>query len=354
MYPTLHPCWGVPVPTSATCWIQSAQSPSVRAILAVNPSYYGIAPDLQALVNKAHGCGKLVLVDEAHGAHFGFHPSFPPSAMEAGADLAVQSTHKTLGAITQSAMLHVGRWAGPPLSRFLELLETTSPSPLLLVSLDAVQAQMRESGRDLLERALSLAAWAVERLEKAAGLPCLGASDLEDYGCGFDPTRLVVDVTGLGMSGIAAARLLREGFGIQVEMSDPSNVVMLVTLGDTKGSVGRMASAFERLALERIKKSEPVRPVIRPRLLPAERHRQVLSPREAVFSESCLVKLKSAAGRVSAELVAPYPPGIPLVCPGEEITRETLSILAELISEGMQVRGMEDPSLETVRVVAST
>lgn len=327
--------------------------PSARLVALVSPNYFGIAADLPAIVAVAHRRGVPVYVDEAWGAHFAFHPALPPSAMDSDADAAVTSVHKLLGSLSQGAllMLQGGRIDAGRVSCAVSMTQTTSPLLPLLASIDASRRQMALTGRSMLDQAIELAAIAHRRL---AALPGIDLLDGRKLGLSrVDPTRLVIDVHGTGLSGYQVERLLRERFDVVPEMSDATSVVCLVTVGDSPASIDRLVDAFRRVTAGRPARhrripgngSGALGEIIAPGPL-------VLSPRDAYHAPSRAVPLAEAAGQIAAELVVPYPPGIPLLAPGERIGRDKVDWLAAGLAAGLSVRCASDRSLATIRVVA--
>lgn len=330
--------------------------PDARAVLVINPNYYGVAWDIKNIVDLVHSYGKLVLVDEAHGPHLRFHPDLPTDAMTAGADMAAQSTHKILGSMTQSSMLHV-RAQKVRIARvktMLRITQSTSPSYLLFSSLDVARMQMATRGREILDRTMALAAEARERINRIPGLYSFGREIIGRNGVfDIDPTKLTVSVKDLGFTGMMAENILRNQYGLQVELSDLFNVLFIISLGDTKEDVDRLVGGMEELVKQHTGTAEKIRHLVdiayhrRPPGLP----RQRMSPREAVFARNRAVPFVHSAGRISAEILAPYPPGIPIICPGEEITKEIIEFLRLVKKAGIYIQGPEDVKLERVRVV---
>ena len=327
--------------------------PAAKLVVLVSPTYWGIASDIPAIVEVAHARGVPIYVDEAWGPHFPFHPALPPSAMASGADAAVTSPHKLLAGLSQAALLNI---QGPYLdsarvAATVKMGQTTSPLLPILASLDAARRQMTRDGTALLDRTLHLAAIARRRLKALPGIDVLDAADLGLPRSRHDPTRLVIDVGRLGLTGMEAEHLLRTRFAIASEMSDLRGVVCLITIGDTPESIARLVAAFTTLALE--DRGPIVRPIDTLRsagevMRPTD---QVLTPREAFFAQSRAISLRSAVGEVAAELVVPYPPGVPVLAPGEVISAAKVEYLQEIVARGGLVRGAADPTLATVRIV---
>ncbi len=318
--------------------------PQARALFFTSPTPYGAAADVQGLVALGQAREIPVLVDEAWGPHLAFHPDLPASALAAGADLVVHSAHKLLGALSQASMLHQGGERIPTarVEMALRMLQSTSPNCLLVASLDSARRQGALHGRQDWQRALDLADRARQALEPVPGLRCLGPDRVASY----DRTRLVVSVVDSGYTGVEVERILRDRDHIQVEMSDLRNVVALVTPAHTEADLDRLVAALGRLP----HRNTPARVPSAGQMPPAPL--QAVTPREAFLAEVIVVPLAQAAGRVCAEFLTPYPPGIPLLCPGEVFTAEHVDYLETALAAGLPLEGPADPSLETVRVLA--
>lgn len=322
------------------------QNPAAAAIIAVNPNYYGVTGDLHSFVEAAHSLSIPLLVDEAHGAHLRFNPSLPEDAMACCADAAVQSTHKLGGSLTQSSVLHL---KGPLIERqgvasALSLLQTTSPSYLLMVSLDLARRQLALKGKVLLEQALELSHQLRERLSGIDGVEVLSPEYLPG-GSRLDPTRVVISVRRLGLSGYQVQQLLAERYRVYVEMADSANVVAIVSIGALRTDCEELAGAIEDIAV-RERKTGHI-----PLIAPPESFTIRMKPREAWFAKTLQVPVGEARGRISAETFAVYPPGIPAINPGEEITGDVISYLTRIRKMGLPCQGQADPTLKTIRVV---
>jgi len=352
--PRLHPQLGVGLgvhPADVAAALDA--HPAAKLVALTSPSYFGVAADLAAITRAAHARDIPVYVDEAWGAHFAFHPQLPPAAMAADADAAVTSTHKMLSSLSQSSILNLrgGRVAPNRVASAVKLTQTTSPLLPLFVSVDACRRQLALQGRDLLERTLELAADARRRLGMLPGIQVLDADHLGLGPRRLDPTKLVVDVAGLGLTGLAAERALRQRLAVAPEGSDLSSVICMITIGDTTASVDQLVGAFTALCVG----CTPVPTGALPRswgaaVAPGQ---QAMTPRDAFFAAARTVPLAAAAGQVAAELVTPYPPGIPVLVPGEVATADKLAYLEAGRAHGMYVCGPADPSLATLRVVAT-
>ncbi len=331
------------------------RSSNARLVVVTSPTYWGIASDIAGIAAVTHAHGVPLYVDEAWGPHLPFHPCLPPSAMASGADIAVTSVHKLLGALGQAAILNVQgtRLNLGRLSATVRMGQTTSPSVPILASIDACRRQMVVEGEQLMASTLALAADARERLATIPGIRVLDASHLGLPAHRVDATRLVIDVQGLGVSGFAVERALRDRFAVAVEMSDLRGIVALVTVGDDRKGIDRLVRGIATLAGET--SSVPHSGAValpRSAGIIAAASTPVLSPREAFFAPCRSVPLRVATGKVAAELVVPYPPGIPILVPGERISEEKRDYLLDIVRCGAHVRGAADPHLETIQVVA--
>jgi arginine/lysine/ornithine decarboxylase len=326
--------------------------PDAKAVVIVSPSYVGVSSDLSAIAGICHARGVPLLVDEAWGPHFHFHPSLPLSAMASGADAAVSSTHKMLAGLTQSSTLvaRAGLLDLERMSTIVDMVQTTSPSALIYASLDASRRQMALDGHRLLDDTLALAQRLRTGLAAIDGLDVLSPTLVDDRaGAGFDLTRVIIDVHGLGLTGYEAEHALRTDHGVYVEMSDLLSVMLLVTIGDDVNSIDRAIAGFQLLTALRKAPRHAVAARSSGDLLFAQLAE--LTPREAFIAPSKVVSVAHAAGRVSVESITPYPPGIPLVAPGERLTQDVIDYLRAGIEEGMYVSGLADTSFATVRVV---
>lgn len=327
------------------------EHPDAKAVMMVYPTYYGVCGDVEAIAQIAHQHDIPLLVDEAHGAHFAFHPDLPTPALAAGADLTVQSIHKTLGAMTQAAVLHVkgDRIDRERLSRALTLVQSTSPSYLLLASLDAARHQMAMQGKELLSRTLELGAIARTRLREIPGIRVF--SPEIGRGCAaLDLTRLTVDVSGLGLTGFEADQRLHTDLGVTAELPGLKTLTFILTPGNTEADIDQLVKGFQTLAAEQPFNSISFPAVAFPTLCSTVAR----TPREAFFAPAETVLVIEAGDRLSAELVCPYPPGIPVLIPGERITSDALEYLQQVLKLGGVITGCADPSLRTVRVLAET
>lgn len=327
------------------------QHPDAQAVMLVYPTYYGACGDLAAIAEIVHSYQLPLLVDEAHGAHFGFHPDLPPAALAAGADLSVQSTHKLLGALTQSAMLHINsdRIDYQRVSQALRSIQSTSPSYLLLASLDAARHQMALHGRELMAETIELARIARAEIARIDGLSVLELSQPTPGFNYLDPTRLTVTVTDLHLTGFAADEILSERLGVTAELPSLQHLTFIISLGNTRADIDRLVSGFGKLATN-YRQDLPLNlPQIQP---PAGILTEMaITPRQAHRSGHVNVAIDEAIGKISAESICPYPPGIPVLIPGEIITTDALEYLRQILDLGGELVGCSDPNLQTIEIV---
>jgi arginine decarboxylase len=332
-----------------------ADHPDCKAVMIVSPSYYGVCSDVPRLAEIAHAHDLPLVSDDAWALAYKFHPELPPFALDAGADLAIGSVHKTLSGLGQTSIISVkgSRIDTTRLSLALETYETTSASTLLMGSIDAARRQMVEEGEALIGEALRLA----RRLRAGArelGLPTIEPDDIlrRPSAWAFNELHVTMDVQQLGMTGYKAADWLRGHHAIAVELADHRRIMAAVSHADNDQSVERTLAALSDMVdtfASGGRFTRSGRPVPGPAELRTE---QVMTPRDAFYGPAEMVSLEESPGRLAAEFVTPYPPGIPLFVPGERITAEIADYLKTGAAEGIYVEGCADPSLSTLRVVA--
>lgn len=350
LQPEWNETWGIPLGITLEKVEKALQAfPDARAFLLLHPTYEGLVSDAAKIIDTVHQSGKYVIADEAHGGHFSFHPKLPPSALESGADICVQGTHKVLGALTQAGMLHVR--AGFPSSKLreaLSYLESSSPSFLMLASLDLARRQAALEGQALLEKALHAADFLHTKIKSFKGLRLLDAKALGFKSViGEDPLRLAVSASSYGMSGNQMAKLLRKKFRIQPEFSNFHYVLFLMSFADRQQDSEQLAVALEQIGSHVFKHQKPSLGRISPPPLPEV----VLSPRDAYFGPKRGIALEEAEGEIAGEMIVPYPPGIPILCPGEKITGEVLDYLHDLLPRTEHLQGAADQNLQQITVL---
>ncbi|XP_058735106.1 uncharacterized protein LOC131607081 [Vicia villosa] len=320
------------------------------AVFITSPTYHGICSNLSDISELCHSRKIPLIVDEAHGAHLGFHSELPRSALQQGADLTVQSTHKVLCSLTQSSMLHMsGNIVDKDrISRCLQALQTTSPSYLLLASLDAARAQLSESPDIIFNKTIELANEAKCLLKRIPGISVLENSSFPNFPA-VDPLRLTVGFWELGLSGYEADEILYKDFGIVCELVGNKSITCALNLGTCRDHVQRLLSGIKHLASTCSSNQQP-----KNRLLiehaPFDDIIMKLIPRDAFFASKRKVTVKESLGKVSGELICPYPPGIPVLIPGEVITERAVDYLLHVRSKGADISGASDPLLSSIVV----
>jgi arginine decarboxylase len=329
-----------------------AATPDARAAFIVSPTYYGMAADVAGCAEAAHAADAALIVDNAWGAHFGFHPALPETPLRLGADAMIASTHKIVGSLTQSAMLLAGaggRVDTDAVARAVRIVRSTSPSALLMASLDAARRQLAVHGEALLERTIAGSTRAREAIDAVPGCAVVGESLVGRPGiAGWDPLRIVIDVRGTGCTGYEVASALRASFDIYVELATHTTLVLVLGMGQPVEPLERLAHDF----------AETVRRISRPGESPvlarppgAFEHETAVAPRDAFLGPGEAVAVDDAVGRISCESIAGYPPGVPALLPGERVTAEVIAYLRELTLAGARLHGAADPTFATIRVL---
>ena len=356
--PELNPNLGIahcPLPESLE--LALADSPEAAAVIVVSPTYYGAVADVRALAEVAHTWDVPLIVDEAWGGHFPFHEALPEHALAAGADLVLSGTHKIVGSLGQSAMLHLAhgshsRLDDVAIERALNLVSSTSPSSLLFASLDTARRNSVLRGAELIEASIEILAETRAAIRRIPGLDVLDDRLIQHPGVyDYDPLRLAIDVRGTGASGFDLAALLRDEHDVHLELRSEQMLVAVFGLGEPPAdSCRRLVEGLESAVGQlgrRLDKSSR-----REFRLPPRWGALAATPREAFFGPQEIIPIERAVGRVAAESAAVYPPGIPNVFPGERLTNQTIDFIERTLEQGGTVRGLSDPTLRTIRVIA--
>ncbi len=329
------------------------RSPAVSHVFIVSPTYYGMAADVRGCAEVAHTAGASLVVDCAWGSHFGFHPRLPESPLALGADAVLTSTHKIVGSLTQSAMLHVaadGLIDPDEVARCVRIMRSTSPNSLLLASLDSARRQLAIHGEALLDRTLEASFRAREALDLIPGCSVVGQDMVGRPGvAGWDPLRIVIDIRGTGCSGYEIAAELRASYDIYIELATHATLVLVLGMGQPVEPLERFTHDFAE-TVRRISRTGESDVVAR---TPTALEQETVVPiREAFFGVAETVAVDDAIGRISCESVAGYPPGVPALLPGERVTPEVIAYLRELVAVGARLHGAADPTFTTIRVLA--
>ncbi len=321
--------------------------PDAKAVLVNNPTYYGICSDLRGIVKLAHAHGMYCLADEAHGTHFYFGEGLPVSAMAAGADMAAVSMHKSGGSLTQSSLL----LAGPAMSeghvrQIINLTQTTSGSYLLLSSLDISRRNLALRGKEIFAQVVDLAEYARREINAIGGYYAFSRELVNgDSIFDFDVTKLSVNTLDLGLAGIEVYDLLRDEYDIQIEFGDLGNILAYLSIGDRPREVERLVSALAEI---RRRFSRPRTGMMRQEYIEPD---VVVSPQEAFYAGKESLPIEDTEGRVCSEFVMCYPPGIPILAPGERITRQILEYIRYAKEKGCSMTGPEDADIRRLNVL---
>ncbi len=326
-----------------------AAHPDAKAILVNNPTYYGVCADLAAVVELGRRAGMRVLVDEAHGTHFYFSGQLPLSAMEAGADMSAVSMHKTGGSLTQSSLLLLGprmREEHGYVSQIINLTQTTSASYLLLASLDITRRNLALRGQETYQRVIEFANYAREEINAIGGYDAFGTEKCDGKAFfAFDLCKLPVHTRAMGLSGVEVYDLLRDDYDIQIEFGDLHNFLAILSVGDRQVGIERLIAALTDIGLRH--GCEPATDLVNEYIPPCV----AMTPAEAFYAPSEPLPIDSCEGRISAESVMCYPPGIPILAPGECVTRQALEYIRYAKEKGSRMTGTEDPAVEYLHVV---
>ena len=325
-----------------------AEHPDAKAVLVNNPTYYGICSNIVEIARLAHEAGMLLLADEAHGTHFYFHEELPVAAMAAGADMAAASSiHKTGGSLTQSSILLTRKPVNPDYVRqVITLTQSTSASYLLLSSLDIARRKLHFKGRAMYQKTMEFADYARDEINDLGGYHAFGPELVDgDAAFAFDRTKLSVHTREIGLAGIEVYDFLRDDYGIQIEFGDIGNLLAILSAGDRMMDVERLISALAEIKRLHERSAaglfdhEYIDPVI------------AMAPQDAFYAKKRRVPMKESTGLVAGEFVMSYPPGIPIVAPGERITPDVLEHILFAKEKGCFMTGTEDMNLDYIQVV---
>ena len=352
--------WGIPLGVSVEDAIKTMDAhPEAKAILLVYPNYYGVGVDIVKIVKEAHKRGMIVLVDEAHGPHLPFSENLPVEAIAAGADLVAQSTHKSVGSLTQTSWLlgQGDKINQRRITQMHQMLQSTSPNYIFLASLDMARHQLATEGKALISRTVELSLYLRHELNKISGITTMEYIDIQERVVNYDCTKVLIDAKALVLTGIEFERMLRE-YRIEVELVQAHHVLVLITIGDTKESVTSLIQAVQTISdtilhtskvansnvvehAENLSKDSSLlpKPIVR------------VTPRNAMYANREQVPLRDALHRIAGETIAYYPPGIPCVAVGEEISSSVLQYIENRKALGYVPNGADDMSLETIWVL---
>lgn len=346
--PGVHQELGIPLGMAVEDVKRAIQEhPDAKAIFVNNPTYYGICSNLQEITKLAHEHGMLVLADEAHGTHFYFGDNLPISAMAAGADMAAVSMHKSGGSLTQSSFLLINNAVSEGYTRqIINLTQTTSGSYLLLSSLDLSRKKLALQGRDIFQKVVEMARYTRHEINQIGDYYAFSSELINgDTVFDFDETKLAVHTRNIGLAGVEVYDLLRDEYDIQIEFGDVSNLLAYISVGDRSLDIERLVAALSEIRRRYMKDAskvfvhEYIKPIVQ------------YSPQQAFYADKVALPLDESAGKIAVEFVMCYPPGIPIVAPGERITTEIIQYIAYCKEKGCFLTGTEDPEVCTIQVM---
>lgn len=326
--------------------------PDAKAVLVINPTYFGVCAHLKDIVDLAHSYHVPVLVDEAHGVHIHFHEELPMSAMQAGADMAATSVHKLGGSMTQSSVLNINTKNGlvspNRVQTIISMLTTTSTSYLLLASLDTARRNLALNGREMVQQSLEMAHYLRREINKIPGLYSFGEEILgSEAAYDLDPTKVTIHVRHLGITGYETENWLREHYNVEVELSDMYNILCIITPGDTQESIETLLTALRSLSECYYKENNANELIVKIPEIP----QLSLIPRDAFYADTEVIPFRESAGRIIAEFIYVYPPGIPILLPGEVISQSNIDYIVDHVEVGLPVKGPEDRYINNVKVI---
>lgn len=352
--------WGIPLGVSLDDAVRTMEAhPEAKAILLVYPNYYGVGVDIVNIVKEAHKRGLIILVDEAHGPHLPFSEFLPIGAIEAGADLVAQSTHKSVGSLTQTSWLlgQGERINKRRITQMHQMLQSTSPNYIFLASLDMARHQLATVGEALVNRTVELSIYLRKELHKISGIITMEYTDIQEQVANYDCTKVLIDAKELGLTGVVLERMLRKK-RIEVELVQANHVLVLITIGDTKDSVDALIKAVQAVSNIVLcgdssavgTNDEVVQSLSKDSVLLPRPHVRV-TPRNAMYAKREQVPLSEALHRIAGETIAYYPPGIPCVAVGEVISESVLQYIENRKALGYAPNGADDMTLETIWVL---
>ncbi len=323
------------------------QNPDAKAVLVNNPTYYGICSDIEEIVKLAHANNMLVLADEAHGTHFYFGKNLPRAAMIAGADMAAVSMHKTGGSLTQSSFLLTAKSINAGhVRQIINLTQTTSGSYLLLSSLDISRRNLAQNGEEIFDKVINLAEYARSEINSIGGYDAFSKELINEGNIyDFDRTKLSVYTRDIGLAGIEVYDILRDQYGIQIEFGDLGNILAIISVGDRALEIERLVSALSEI--KRLYSSDKAGMFDHEYINPEV----VIAPKKAFYSNKKSVPLEKSNHEICGEFVMAYPPGIPILAPGERITKEILDYITYAKEKGCSLTGTEDMKVENINIV---
>jgi len=324
-------------------------NPDCKGVMIVSPTYYGICSDIREIAKVCHEYNAILMVDEAHGAHLYFSEELPEGALVQGADMCAQSIHKVTGSLTQSSMLHVKSDLVDVnmLESNLHIVQSTSPSYLLMASLDVARYELAINGSEMINNAVNLAKYARNSINDIYGIICVGESIIGTAGVKeLDITRLIISARKLGITGFELKNILFKNYSVDVELSDFINILAIITYANMKEDIDRLLDALKDISKKNIEGIELINEINLPELPD-----YIMSPRQAYFSTNKVIPWSQAKGEIAGEMIAPYPPGIPVIYPGELVTEQVWEYIESYRVKKRHLHGPADSELNTFKII---
>ena len=343
----IHEKTGIPWGIKSEKYEEVVKNSSVKVSFITSPNYYGMCENIEEILKIGRKYNQIMLLDEAHGVHFPFNSKLPKSGIDLGYDMVVQSAHKTLPSLTQTSFLHINS-DNIDMDRVfdaLTFLESSSPSYLFMVSLDMVRFQMETEGEKIWNEILELAHYTRNEINKIDGLYCFGKEILNDGIYDLDLTKITVNTKNIGLTGFEVEEILNKEYNIEIELSDSYNILLFLTPGITKEEIDILLNALKDISIKK-RKNPIVNDFVTPELPPI-----AATPKEAYLREKEIIELKNAKGRISGKIVSAYPPGLPILVPGEIITENILNYLFDLKNKGANLQGFVDKEYNFIKVL---
>ncbi len=343
----IHKETGIPWGIKPEIYEEIVKKSNAKVSFITSPNYYGLCEDIETILKIGRKYNHLMLLDEAHGVHFPFNSKLPKSGIRVGYDMIVQSAHKTIPSLTQTSYLHINS-DNVDMDRVfdaLTFLESSSPSYLFMVSLDAVRFQMETEGEEIWNKILELAEYTRNEINKIDGLYCFGKEILKDGIYDLDLTKITVNTKNIGLTGFEVEEILNKEYNIEIELSDSYNILIFLTPGVTKEEIDILLKALKEIALRKKRES------IKNDFVVPEIPEMVATPKEAFLREKEVIELINAKGRISGKIVSAYPPGLPILVPGEKISENILNYILDLKNKGANLQGFMDKDYNFIKVL---
>ena len=343
----IHKYSGIPWGIKPEDYEDKLKNNSVKVSLITSPNYFGMCENIEEILKIGRKYNQTMLLDEAHGVHFPFNSELPLTGIKIGYDMIVQSAHKTLPALTQTSFLHIkgNRVDMDKVFDALTYLESSSPSYLFMVSLDVARYQMESEGEKIWNEIIDLSNYLREEVNKIDGFYCFGKEILNDEVYDLDLTKITINTKKIGLTGFEVEEILNKKYNIEIELSDSYNILIFLTPGITKEEIDKLIITLKDISIKYKK-----RPIEEEVIIP-EIPKMAVTPKEAYINEKEIIELKDAKGRISGKVISAYPPGLPIVVPGEEISENILNYIYDLKEKKANLQGFIDVECNYIKVL---